>query len=32
LFRRVNEMCDKISSFQNKRYLYYNGIWLNKYD
>jgi chaperone modulatory protein CbpM len=26
LFRRVNEMCDKISSFQNKRYLYYNGI------
>ncbi|MDP2891174.1 MAG: chaperone modulator CbpM [Bacteroidota bacterium] len=27
LFCRVNEMCDKIASFQNKRYLYdYNGI------
>jgi len=27
LFRRVNEMCDKIGSLQNKQYLYnYNGI------
>lgn len=27
LFRRVNEMCDKMTSLQNKRYLYgYNGI------
>jgi chaperone modulatory protein CbpM len=27
LFRRVNEMCGKIGSLQNKQYLYnYNGI------
>lgn len=27
LFRRVNEMCETITSLQNKRYLYdYNGI------
>ena len=27
LFRRVNEMCDKITYLQNKRYLFnYNGI------